>query len=63
VTRATIAAEALAAVLCVDVLVSADPTTTGTALLLATAVWCAVASAEVAMLTRGRAAQPRAAQA
>jgi hypothetical protein len=56
--KVTIAVEALSALLAVDVLVLADPTGMGQAILVATALWCAAAAVEVGLLQRARTLTP-----
>jgi hypothetical protein len=56
--KVSVAVEALAAVLAVDLLLTGDPTGTGTVVLAATALWCAAAAIEVAVLQRTRALAP-----
>lgn len=52
--KATVAVEAVAALVALDVLLLADPTTTGAVLLVATALWCAAVAIETALLLRTR---------
>ena len=53
--KVTIAIEAACALLALDLAVLGDPTGTGAALLVGTALWCAAVAVELALVTRTRA--------
>ena len=52
--KATIAIEAVCALVAVDLAILGDPTGTGAALLVGTALWCAAVAVELALITRTR---------
>lgn len=52
--KVRIVTEAVCAMVAVDLAVLGDPTSAGTALLVATALWCATVAVEVALVQRTR---------